>query len=198
MEGSAYETALAQFDRVAEKMGLDGGMRQVLRYPKRKLSVHFPVQMGDGALRGFEGAEEITNEELLALPCEVLVPAAYESQITKANAGKVQAKVIIEGANGPTTPEADDMLDERGVMVIPDILASAGGVIVSYLEWVQNLQSLYWSEKEVNDRLERVMLDSFEQVMKTAKEQKTSLRMGALILGVGRVADATRTRAIYP
>jgi glutamate dehydrogenase (NAD(P)+) len=135
---------------------------------------------------------------MLELPCDFLVPAALGNQITSENAARIQAKVIIEGANGPTTPEADRILNEAGVFLVPDILANAGGVIVSYFEWVQDLQSFFWSEDEVNQRLERILIDAFDEVVRTAKTRKVDMRTAAYIIGVGRVADAIITRGIYP
>jgi glutamate dehydrogenase (NAD(P)+) len=140
----------------------------------------------------------LTNEEMLELPCDFLVPAALGNQITSQNAARIRARVIIEGANGPTTPEADRILNEAGVFLVPDILANAGGVIVSYFEWVQDLQSFFWSEDEVNQRLERILIDAFDEVVRTAKTRKVDMRTAAYIIGVGRVADAIITRGIYP
>jgi glutamate dehydrogenase (NAD(P)+) len=151
-----------------------------------------------GALAGYPGADAVSNAELLELACDILVPAAIEGQITTANAARIRASMIVEGANGPTTPEADEILNARGVTIVPDILANAGGVIVSYFEWVQDLQSYFWSEEEINENLERLMLHSVEQVMRFAREQEVSLRTGALIFAVKRVADALTTRGIYP
>jgi len=148
-------------------------------------------------LEGFGGGDRITNQELLELDCEVLIPAAREDQITIKNAHKIKAKIIAEGANGPTTARADKILDERGIFVIPDILANAGGVTVSYFEWVQNRMGYFWSESDVNQRLERIMLESFEAVLKTAKKYGVSNRIGAYILGVDRVAKVVRARGIY-
>jgi glutamate dehydrogenase (NAD(P)+) len=135
---------------------------------------------------------------MLELPCDFLVPAALGNQITSQNAARIRARVIIEGANGPTTPEADRILNEAGVFLVPDILANAGGVIVSYFEWVQDLQSFFWSEDEVNQRLERILIDAFDEVVRTAKTRKVDMRTAAYIIGVGRVADAIITRGIYP
>jgi len=151
-----------------------------------------------GRLEGFPGAEPINNAQLLELPCDILVPAAIEGQITRANAPRVNAKLIVEGANGPTTPDADDILNGRGVLIVPDILANAGGVVVSYFEWVQDLSSLFWSEKEINERLEPIMLNAFRGVMRLAREREVDLRTAALIYAVQRVADALMTRGIYP
>lgn len=143
-------------------------------------------------------AEGITNEELLELDCDILVPAAMENQITARNASKIKTRIIVEGANGPTTPNADDVLFDRGIFVVPDILANAGGVIVSYFEWVQNLQELLWSEEEVSARFARIMLSSFKDALNIAKEKRVPMRTAAYILAVGRVAKATELRGIYP
>jgi glutamate dehydrogenase (NAD(P)+) len=141
---------------------------------------------------------EITNQELLELKCDVLVPAAIENQITDKNAPRIKAKIIVEGANGPTTPEADEILDDKGVFLVPDILANAGGVTVSYFEWVQNLQELIWSEEEVLDRLTRIMQKGFKEVLDLSLSKKIPMRTAALVLGIGRVAEASRLRGIYP
>jgi glutamate dehydrogenase (NAD(P)+) len=149
-------------------------------------------------LHGFPGADAVTNAELLALPCDILVPAALENQITAANAAQVKAKMIVEAANGPTTLEADRMLRDRGVLLIPDILANAGGVVVSYFEWVQGLQSFFWSEEEINSRMERIMIQGFHAVAASAKKYKVDMRTAANILAVGRVSEASHLRGIYP
>ena len=151
-----------------------------------------------GGLRGLAGAEAITNQDLLELPCDILVPAALENQLTKENAARIQARLIIEAANGPTTPEADLILNDKGIMIVPDILANAGGVTVSYFEWVQDLQDFFWAEQEINQRLEAIMLRAFTAVYKKASEQSTTLRMGAYLLAVARVAESTELRGIYP
>lgn len=143
-------------------------------------------------------SEEITNEELLELECDILVPAALESQITGNNAGKIKAKIIAEGANGPTTPEADDILYDKGIFVVPDILANAGGVTVSYFEWVQNLQNLLWSEEEISNKLTGIMKESFKEVLSLSEEKKVNMRTAALMLGIKRVAEATKLRGFYP
>ena len=148
--------------------------------------------------KGSRGADEITNEELLELECDILVPSALENQITRKNARKIKTKIIAEGANGPTTPEADQILHDRGIVLVPDILANAGGVTVSYFEWVQNLQELLWSEEEISDRLTRILKRSFAEVLNISQKEKVEMRTAALILGIGRVAEATRLRGIYP
>lgn len=146
----------------------------------------------------YKEGERITNEELLELECEILVPAALENQITERNASQIKAQIIVEGANGPTTTEADEILYDRGIFIVPDILANAGGVTVSYFEWVQNLQELLWSEEEVSERLTRVLKRSFAEVLAISQKRKVNMRVAALMLAIGRVAEATRLRGIYP
>jgi glutamate dehydrogenase (NAD(P)+) len=147
---------------------------------------------------GYPGTDTITNSELLELDCEVLVPAALENEITKENADCVKARIIAEGANGPTTPEADAILFDKGVFVAPDILANAGGVTVSYFEWVQGLQSFFWSEDEVNANLEKIMVRAFEDVLAISQRREVDMRIAAYILAIDRVANATLLRGIYP
>jgi glutamate dehydrogenase (NAD(P)+) len=151
-----------------------------------------------GSVAGFPGTERVTNRELLELPCDVLVPAAIENQIDHDNAPRIKAKVIAEAANGPTSPEADRILYDRGVFLIPDILCNAGGVTVSYFEWVQDLQNLFWREATINARLKEVMVRSFADVLGQHERYKTDMRTAAYMLAVQRVADATTTRGIYP
>jgi glutamate dehydrogenase (NAD(P)+) len=151
-----------------------------------------------GTVAGFPGAEFITNQQLLELPVDLLVPAALENVITAENAPRVMARVVVEGANGPTTPEADAILQDRGILVVPDILANAGGVTASYFEWVQDLQSFFWTEAEVNQRLEFIMLNAFREIVRVHQERNVDLRTAAYILAVGRVAQATKLRGIYP
>ena len=155
------------------------------------------VKQNDGTLEGYPDAESITNEELLTLDADVLVPAAKEDQIDAEIAEETGAQIIAEGANGPTLPEADKVLEERDILVIPDILANAGGVTVSYFEWVQDRQGYFWTEKRVNKRLDRMMQDAFEKVYETAEEHEVSLRIGAYVMGVRKVAEALRMRGIY-
>ena len=145
-----------------------------------------------------EGITHISNSEVLTTPCDVLVPAALENQITEENADKLQCSYIVEAANGPTSKEADAILEKRGIPVIPDIFANGGGVIVSYFEWVQNIQSVSWTEEEVNAKLERIMNNSFEAVYNIAQEKKVPLRTGAYLIAVDRVVKAKKARAIWP
>ncbi|MGB9605738.1 MAG: Glu/Leu/Phe/Val family dehydrogenase [Bryobacteraceae bacterium] len=151
-----------------------------------------------GSVVGFPGAEPISNEDLLALECDVLVPAALENAIHAHNAAQVRAKIIAEAANGPLTPAADRILEEKGVFIIPDILCNAGGVTVSYFEWVQNEQHVTWELHEVQERLERVMRNAFREVLSLHMERKVSMRLAANMLGVSRVAEAVAARGLYP
>jgi glutamate dehydrogenase (NAD(P)+) len=165
--------------------GLDA--RDVMRHKKET-----------GAVAGYPGTDAVTNKELLELDCEVLVPAALENEITKENADRLKARVIAEGANGPTTPEADDILFDKGSFVIPDILANAGGVTVSYFEWVQGLQNFFWTEEEVNQNLEKIMVKAFQDVLAISQRREVNMRIAAYILAIDRVATATLLRGIYP
>jgi len=151
-----------------------------------------------GSVAGFAGAEPISNADILETPCDVLVPAALQGQITGENAPRVRAKMVVEGANGPTTPGGDAILHDRGILLIPDVLANAGGVTVSYFEWVQDIQSFFWSEDEVNERLARIMRRAFAEVWAAGEKHGVDLRTAAYIVGVARVAEATLTRGIYP
>lgn len=146
----------------------------------------------------FPGAKHITNDELLTVECDVLVPAALENQITEQIAPQVKASVIVEGANGPTTVEADKILERNGKTVVPDILANAGGVVVSYFEWVQNIQSLMWDEEEVNRALEKIMIRSFNEVWDRKKEKNTTMRMGAYMVAIDRIVKAKKIRGVFP
>jgi glutamate dehydrogenase (NAD(P)+) len=151
-----------------------------------------------GELRGLRNAEPITNEDLVLLACDVLVPCALEQVITRENADRVQARLVVEGANGPVTPGADEILEERGILVLPDVLANAGGVVVSYFEWVQGLQEYFWKEEEVNQRLNEIVSRAFEETWEVAQERSMPLRLAAYGLGVQRVSEALTTRGLYP
>ena len=151
-----------------------------------------------GSLAGFPGATAIDIEDFWQLPCEFLVPAALEGQITETRAPTVQAKIVVEGANGPTTPAADDILKDRGILVVPDVLANAGGVTVSYFEWVQDFSSFFWTEDEINDRLERIMVNAFGAIWRVAEEKQVPLRTAAFIIACHRVLEARAERGLYP
>jgi glutamate dehydrogenase (NAD(P)+) len=151
-----------------------------------------------GTVVGMPGTSRISNDDLLTMKCDILVPAALENVITLNNADQIKAKIIAEAANGPTTPHADEVLTRKGILLLPDILTNAGGVTVSYFEWVQDLQSFFWSETEVNARLESVMRRAFEEVHEMARKHRTHMRTGAYVLSVGRVADATLVRGLFP
>ena len=151
-----------------------------------------------GTVVGMPGTSRISNDELLTMKCDILIPAALENVITLNNADQIKAKIVAEAANGPTTPHADEVLARKGIMLLPDILANAGGVTVSYFEWVQDLQSFFWSEAEVNAKLESVMRRAFAEVHESARKHRTHMRTGAYCLAVGRVADATLVRGLFP
>ena len=150
-----------------------------------------------GTLEGFKGGDKITNAELLATECDVLVPAALEKVFTAETAAKVRAKLIVEGANGPTTPEADRIFKEKGIVVIPDIMANAGGVTVSYFEWVQDRMGYFWKESEVNQRLEEFLLENLHEVRAIANSRHATLRTAAYTLAIDRVVKALKMRGIY-
>ena len=172
-----------------------GGLYNPVGLPVRKL---IEYRQETGRLDGFEGADPLPSDGPLTVDCDVLVPAAIGNQITSRNAAQVKARLIVEGANGPTTPEADKILQDRGVLLVPDILANAGGVTVSYFEWVQDLQSFFWSEHEVNQKLQAIMQRAFREVIGVAKDRHLPLRMAAYVQAVQRVASATRERGLYP
>jgi glutamate dehydrogenase (NAD(P)+) len=169
-------------------------------YNERGLDIDalMPCSKDRAPLSEQPGGDHITNEDLLALPVDFLIPAALEGQIHDGNADSVRARHVVEGANGPTTPEADAIFAEKNIVVVPDILANAGGVIVSYFEWVQDLQFYFWEEAEVNDRLHRVITRAFRDVVAMAEQRGVRLREAAMLLGVSRVVEATRVRGIYP
>ena len=146
---------------------------------------------------GFPGVTKISNTDLLELDCDILIPAANENQIRGKNADNIKAKIIVEGANGPTTQRADELLNKNGVLVVPDILANAGGVTVSYFEWVQDRAGFFWRESEVNERLEDIMVQSFKDVATMAEKYNVSFRIAAYMLGISRVAHDTMVRGLY-
>ncbi|MEA2548432.1 MAG: glutamate dehydrogenase [Chloroflexota bacterium] len=151
-----------------------------------------------GTVQGFPGARDITNVQVLEVPCDILIPAALENQITERNAGNIKARLIAEAANGPTTPEADQILFKAGKFMIPDILCNAGGVTVSYFEWVQDLNRDHWSERVVNEKLKEIMVKAFQETLTIARREQINMRTAAYLLAVQRVADATAMRGLYP
>jgi glutamate dehydrogenase (NAD(P)+) len=151
-----------------------------------------------GTLAGYKKGDDVTNAELLELPVTVLVPAALEDQVTESNADRVKARLITEGANAAVTPEADDILHERGVFLVPDILANSGGVIVSYFEWVQDLQAFFWEEEEINTKLHHVITRAFYEALHTSVNKRVDMRRAAYVIAVQRVANATMVRGVYP
>ena len=159
------------------------------------LLAHVKIRGGVG---GFAGADTMAPDEFWGVDCEILIPAALEGQITKDNAGKIKAKLVIEGANGPTTPEADDILNDKGVLILPDVIANAGGVTVSYFEWVQDFSSFFWSEDEINARLVRIMQEAFASVWQVAQDHKVSLRTATFIVACQRILHSRELRGLYP
>jgi len=180
---------------IAGVSDVQGGIWNPAGIDLRELEAH---RAEAGTVTGFPGAEAISNADLILQPCDVLLPAATGSQIREDNADRVRAAIVAEGANGPTTPEADAILKERGITVIPDILANAGGVVVSYFEWVQGLQYYFWRETEIISRLQEVMTRAFNRVWALSAKESTDLRTAALMEGVSRVAEGYRVRGLYP
>lgn len=195
--GSVAAYALSNYGvKIVGVSDVNGGIYNERGIDTWKLNEHLAKFR---TVAGFDGADPIGNEELLVSKCDILVPAALERQITAGNAGKLQCRILAEGANGPTTTDADEVLNQRPeIFVIPDILCNAGGVVVSYFEWVQDLQSFFWSETEVLDKLYRILEGAFVQVLSLSRKEKTSMRMAALSLGVKRVVDAKNLRGLYP
>lgn len=198
--GSAAATILDQMGcKIVAVSDISGG-----RYSRQGLDIasinRHVAAHPERLLEGYEapGVEEISNQELLVNDVDVLVPAALEHQIHADNAPHIRAKMIVEGANGPTTREADEVLNDRGIIVVPDILANAGGVVVSYFEWVQDLQCFFWDEAEVNSNLKRIMVRSFKEVWDFSRAQKVSLRLGAYMLAVDKVSNALQARGVFP
>jgi glutamate dehydrogenase (NAD(P)+) len=162
------------------------------------IAAAFAHKRDGGALTELKGGDRITNDELITVDCDVLAPCALEQVVSETNADAVKAKVIVEGANGPLTPAADDILEANGALILPDVLANAGGVVVSYFEWVQGLQEYFWKEDEVNARLNDIVKRAFEETWATRADRSTSMRLAAYGLAVQRVAEATVTRGLYP
>jgi glutamate dehydrogenase/leucine dehydrogenase len=163
-----------------------------------KVNELIKFKLENKSIRGFPGSTEINNDELLTTECTILIPAALENQITKDNASRIKTKIVAEAANGPTTPEADQVLYENNILVIPDVLANSGGVTVSYFEWLQNLRREYWSEAEVNERLDVIMTKAFAEVYDARLKYNTNMRTASIALAVNRVAEAIKLRGIWP
>jgi glutamate dehydrogenase (NAD(P)+) len=195
--GSIAAFSLAKYGvKIVGISDVSGGLHNAKGIDLRMLEKYAAEK---SAIAGFPGAEVVSNEQLLELPCEILVPAAMERQITGANAAKIKCRILAEAANGPTTPEADVILDQREeIFIVPDILCNAGGVIVSYFEWVQDLQSFFWTETEVMDKLFRILEGAFVQVLGLSRKQKVSMRMAALSVGIKRVQEAKKIRGLFP
>jgi glutamate dehydrogenase (NAD(P)+) len=194
--GSVAARLIAELgSKVVAVSDSQGGIYNPAGLDLAAVAVH---KMRTGSVVGFRDADAVSNAELLLLPTDILIPAAMENQITAENAGGIQASLIAEAANGPTTPEADAILHDKGVFVLPDILANAGGVTVSYFEWVQALQAFPWTEHEVNERLRRIMSRAFEAVHGTSQRYDVHMRTAALVRAIDRVAEFTRLRGIYP
>jgi glutamate dehydrogenase (NAD(P)+) len=181
--------------RVVAVSDVHGGVYHPLGLDPRHLRA-FADQ--NGTVMGYPGADTLTNEELLELDVDILVPAALEGQITVENADLIRARVVAEGANGPTTPEADEILNDKGIMVIPDILCNAGGVVVSYFEWVQDLQAFFWDEGEIRHQMERKLLDNLDEVLSVTLRANQDLRTAAYTIAIGRIIQAVKMRGIYP
>jgi glutamate dehydrogenase (NAD(P)+) len=181
--------------RVVAVSDVDGGVYRERGLDPEAINRH---KKGGGSVSGFPGAEPVTNEELLEIDCDVLVPAAVEGVISVKNADKVRARVVCEAANGPITFEGDKVLTERGIFVVPDILANSGGVTVSYFEWVQDIQAYFWSEEDVNDRLRQIMERAFVEVYQMSEDKGLTMRQAAHWIGVSRVAEAHLTRGLFP
>jgi glutamate dehydrogenase (NAD(P)+) len=169
-------------------------------YDPKGLDLHdiMEYRQKNDTIAGYPKAEKVDVDKFVELPCDILIPAAMENTITAANADKIKAKYIIEGANGPTSNDADAILHKKGIMVVPDILANAGGVTVSYFEWVQDMQSLFWSEKEINARLQEVIVGAFTEVYDLAKKEKVDMRLAAFMVGIRRLGKAASIRGMYP
>src|SRR3954468_19489505 len=195
--GSVAALSLARYGvKIIAVSDVSGGIYNKNGLDLWKLETHVAQNK---TVAGFPESEPISNEKLLLLPCDILVPAAMERQITKQNAGKIQCRILAEAANGPTTPEADEILDQRPeIFVIPDVLCNAGGVVVSYFEWVQDLQSFFWGETEVVDKLFRILEGAYTQVVALSRKQKLPMRLAALSVGIKRVQEAKKIRGLFP
>ena len=186
---------LSQETRKSIELDVNGVLYKKKGLPERQL---LSLLAEKKSLSNFRDTEQVSIDELVGLKCDILIPAAVEGQINSKNANNVKARIIAEGANDPTTREADKILNDKGVLVLPDILANAGGVVVSYFEWVQDIQRYFWHEDEIQKRLEGIMTKAFKHVLTIAQDKKVDMRIAAMILGVGRVAEASAVRGLYP
>jgi len=194
--GSIAALSLARYGaKIIAVSDVQGGIYHKSGLDIPKLLQH---QQEKKTIGGFPEAEAITNADLLTLPCDILVPAALERQITVDNAQKIQCRILAEGANGPTTPDADVILRQRDIFVIPDVLCNAGGVTVSYFEWVQDLQNYFWTETQINRRLRQVLIKAFREAYAGAERAQVDMRTAALMFGVGKVAQGERVRGLFP
>lgn len=195
--GSVAALSMARYGaKILAVSDVNGGIHNSKGLDLWKLEEHVAKTK---SVVGFPESEPITNEQLLLVPCDILVPAALERQITEANAGKIKCRILAEAANGPTTPEADVILNQRPeIFLIPDILCNAGGVVVSYFEWVQDLQSFFWGETEVVDKLFRILENAWTQILNASKKEKIPMRLSALNLGIKRVQEAKKLRGLFP
>ncbi|TAK90865.1 MAG: Glu/Leu/Phe/Val dehydrogenase [Verrucomicrobia bacterium] len=195
--GSIAALSLARYGaKVIAVSDASGGIHNAKGLDLWKLEKHVAAKK---SVTAFPESEPITNEQLLLLPCEILVPAALERQITEVNAAQIKCRILAEAANGPTTPEADAIIAQRPeIFVLPDVLCNAGGVVVSYFEWVQDLQSFFWGETEITDKLFRILETAYTQILAASRKQKISMRLAALSLGVRRVQEAKRIRGLFP
>ena len=192
----AAQSMAKQGVKILAVSDVDGGIYNPDGIDMTALDQHMAIHR---TIQSFPGAQKISNKDLLLIPCDVLVPAALERQITAENAASIQCRILAEAANGPTTPDADLILNKReDLFLIPDILCNAGGVVVSYFEWVQDLQSFFWSEAEVMDKLYRILETAFTQTLNMSRQQKLPMRMAALSLGIKRVAEAKQLRGLFP
>ncbi|MDP2689348.1 MAG: Glu/Leu/Phe/Val dehydrogenase, partial [Deltaproteobacteria bacterium] len=193
-----YNTAKILYDRGAKVLGVSDSKGAIYNPKGLDIDKVAKHKAQTNTVRGFREAEDMTMDELLSVETDVLVPAALEGQINSGNAGRIKTRILAEGANNPVTIEADEILLDKGVFVIPGILANAGAVVVSYFEWVQDLQRFFWNENEVDNRLNMIMKKAFKEVLEISKEKNTDMRCAATVLGVKRVAEAIQTRGLYP
>lgn len=193
-----YHAAKILFDMGVKVIGVADSKGALYNPHGLDINAVFAHKTGHGALRGYSGADELSTDELISIESDVLIPAAFEGQIHRDNVGSIKTKILAEGANNPVTNEADLVLREKGVFVIPGILANAGGVVVSYFEWVQDLQRFFWTEKEISDRLDSIMVRAFKEVLTVSKDRAVDMRTAAMVVAIKRVAEAVMVRGLYP